>query len=68
MLISIKKYQEVQHFIGSDKLRMLFFMHINGEMPKIFGILTLMNRKIFVITSGPDWFFRPGKQAGSRKS
>ena len=32
MLISIK-YQEIKHFPGSDKSRMLFFLFIKVEMP-----------------------------------
>ena len=63
MFISIK-YQEIQHFSGSDKPRMLFFLHINVKMPIIAGILTFMSGKDFLlnlfehkksfITSGPD--------------
>ena len=61
MLISIKNLQEIQHFLGSDKLIMLFFMFINVKMPTNVGILTFMSRnnsmlveheKSF-ITSGP---------------
>ena len=32
MLINIKKYQEIQHFAGSVKPRMLFFLLINVKM------------------------------------
>ena len=31
-------YQEIQHFSGSDKPRMLFFLLINVKMPTIVGI------------------------------
>ena len=51
MLISklIKKYQ---HFSGSDKSRMLFFLLINVKMPTIVvGILTFMSRKNFMFTN-----------------
>ena len=41
-----KKYQEIQHFSGSDKPRMLFFQLINVKMPSIVGILTFMSRKM----------------------
>ena len=41
-----KKSQEIQHFLGSDKLIMLFFMFINVKMPTIVVILTFMSRKI----------------------
>ena len=40
-----KKYQVIQHFSGSDKPRMLFFLLINVEMPTAVGILTFMRRK-----------------------
>ena len=59
-----KKYQEIQLFSGSDKPRMLIFLPLNIEMPTIFGILTFMRRKKFMlsrvkhenfITSGP-WY------------
>ena len=30
-----KKYQGIQHFLGSDKQIMLFFLLINMEMPTI---------------------------------
>ena len=40
-----KKYREIQHFLGSDKPKMLFFVLINVKMPTIVGILTVMNKK-----------------------
>ena len=43
-----KKYPEIQHFSGSDKPRMLFFLLINVKMPTIV---------VFSITSGPDQVF-----------
>ena len=51
-----------QHFAGSYKPRMLFFLLINVKMPTVVGILTFMSRKILCsaelsmifITSGPD--------------
>ena len=48
MLIS-RKISRNSAFLGSDKPRMLFFMLINVEMPKIVGILTFMRRKNFVL-------------------
>ena len=32
-----KKYQEIKHFSGSDKTRMLFFQLIKVEMPTTVG-------------------------------
>ena len=51
-----------QHFAGSYKPRMLFFLLINVKMPTVVGLLTSMSRKIscsadlsmIFITSGPD--------------
>ena len=43
MLISIKKYQEIQHLSGSDQPRMLFFL-------LIVGILSFMSRKNFMLS------------------
>ena len=59
-----KKYQEILHFSGSDKSRMLFFLLINVKTPTIVGILIvgILTGKIscsaelsmnFFITSGP---------------
>ena len=42
-----KKYQEIQHFSGSEKRRMLFFLLINVQMPTTVGILTFISRKNF---------------------
>ena len=39
-----KKFQEIQLFSGSDKLRMLFFLRINVKMPTTVGILTFMSK------------------------
>ena len=64
MLISIK-LQEIQHFLGSGKLKMLFSLFINVKMPTTVGILTFMSRNNFMlnlfehetsfITSGPEF-------------
>ena len=40
------KYQEIKHFSGSDKPRMLFCQPIKVEMPTIVGISTFISRKI----------------------
>ena len=45
-----KKYQGIRFFLGSDKPRMLFFPLINVKMPTIFGILTFMSRKNFMLS------------------
>ena len=41
------KNKEIQHFLGSDKPRMLFFplITVNIKMPTIVGILTFMSKK-----------------------
>ena len=44
-----KKREEIQHALGSDKFRKLFFLHINVEMPIIVGISTFMSRKNFML-------------------
>ena len=44
------KYQEIQHFSGSDKPRMLFFLLVNVKMPNFVGILTFMSRKNFMLS------------------
>ena len=64
--LNAHKYQEIQHFSGSDRPRMLFSLLINVKMPTIVGILTFMSRKnfiisrveyeIFFITSEPVWY------------
>ena len=41
--------QEIQHFLGSGKLIMLFFLFINVKMPTIIVILTFMSRKNFML-------------------
>ena len=63
--LNAHKYTNIKKFIflGSDKLRMLFFLLINVKMPTIVGILTFMSRKNLMlswagheksfITSGP---------------
>ena len=48
MLISIK-YHKIQHFSGSDKSRMLFFLFVNVKMPTIVGILTFTSRKNIIL-------------------
>ena len=40
-----KKYPKIQHFSGSYKPRMLFYLLINVKMPTIVGILIFMSRK-----------------------
>ena len=40
-----KKFQEIQHFSGLNKPRMLFFLLINVKMPTVVGIFTFMSRK-----------------------
>ena len=45
-----KKYQGIQRFSGPDKLRMLFFLLSNVEMPTIVGILTFMSWKNFKLS------------------
>ena len=44
-----KKYQEIKHFSGLDKPRMLFFLLIKVEMPTNVCIFTLMSRKNFML-------------------
>ena len=41
--------QEIWLIFGSDKPRMLFLPLINVKMPTIVGILTFMNRKVFIL-------------------
>ena len=43
-----KNYPEIQHFSGTYKLRMLFFLLINVKMPTVIGILSFMSRKNIV--------------------
>ena len=45
---TIKKL-EIQHFLGSDKPRMLVFLFINVKMPTIVGILTFMSSNNFML-------------------
>ena len=45
-----KKNQEIQHFLGSDKSRMLFFLLKNVKMPTFVGILTFLSRKNFMLS------------------
>ena len=46
------KYKNIKKFgfLGSDKLRMLFFPLINVKMPTVVGILTFMSRKNFILS------------------
>ena len=46
------KYKNIKKlaFLGSDKLRMLFFPLINVKMPTVVGILTFMSRKNFMLS------------------
>ena len=41
-------------FLGSDKLKLLFFLLINVKMPTIVGILTDMSRKIFMLNCSTE--------------
>ena len=50
MLISIKKYREVQLFLCSDKPKTLFSLLIDIEMPTI---VDLSGARTIFITSGP---------------
>ena len=47
-ILNAHKYENIKKFsfLGSDKLRLLFFLHINVKMPTIVGILIFMSRKI----------------------
>ena len=45
-----EKCKKIQHFLGSDKPRMLFFLLINVKMPTIVGILTFMSRENFMLS------------------
>ena len=59
-----KKKIKIQHFLDSDKPRMLFFLLIYVKMPIIVGTLTFKTRKKnscsaelsrkYLMTSGPD--------------
>ena len=50
-ILNDPKYENIQHFSGLDKPRMLFFLLINVEMPTTVGILTFMSRKHFMLNS-----------------
>ena len=43
-------HKEIQHFLDSDKPKMLFFPLINVKMPTTVGILTFMSRKNFILS------------------
>ena len=51
-ILNAHKYKSIkmQLFSGSDKPIMLFFQHINVTMPTIFGILTFISRKNYMLT------------------
>ena len=52
-ILNAHKYKNIKKFgvsLCSDKYRMLFFPHINVKMPTIVGILTLKNRKNFMLS------------------
>ena len=57
MLVSIKISRN-SAFLGSDKLRMLFFLLINVKMPTTVGILTIMSRENFMRC----WHFNNNEQ------
>ena len=44
-----KNIKEIEHFSGSDKPGMLFFLLIKVEMPTIVGISTFMRRKSLML-------------------
>ena len=57
-----KNTKKFSIFKAQISIESIFFLHINGKMPTVVGILTFMNRKIsrsaelsrkFFITSGP---------------
>ena len=52
-ILNAHKYKNIKKlgfFFGSDEPRMLFFSLINVKMPTIFGILTFMSRKNFMLS------------------
>ena len=52
-ILNAHKYKNIKKFgffLGSAKLRMLFFPLINVKMPTILGILTFMSRKSFMLS------------------
>ena len=51
---NVHKYKNIlknQHFSGSDKPMMVFFLLINVKKPTIVGILTFLSRKNFLLSS-----------------
>ena len=44
------KYQEIQHFSGSEKPGMLFFPLINVKKPTVVGSLTFVSMKNFMLS------------------
>ena len=52
-ILNAHKYKNIKKFgffLGSDKPRMLFFLHINVKMPTVVGILTFMSGKNFILS------------------
>ena len=50
-MLNAHKYNiSIQHFSGSDKARMQFFLLINVEIPTIVGISTFISRKNFMLS------------------
>ena len=52
-ILNAHKYENLkknQHFSGSDKPRMLFFLLIYVKMPTIVGMLTFVSRKNFMLS------------------
>ena len=47
---NITNTEVIKLFSGSDKLRMLFLLHITVEMPTVVGISTFMSRKKFMLS------------------
>ena len=44
-ILNAQTYEEIKHYFGSDKPRMLFFLLIKVEMLTGVGISTFMSRK-----------------------
>ena len=49
-ILNAHKYKKIKHFSGSYKPKMLFFLLINVKMPTIFGSLTFMSVKNFMLS------------------
>ena len=51
------KYQEIKHFLGSDKTTLLFFLLIKVEMATIVGIFNIYEQKKVHAHLGINFFF-----------